>query len=196
MPALIQKRLQQIPFLALLLLLFGMQLVFWQECQDPFNAVELAWAKILAPLSVLPLLLSRWPGWRLLLKSRAAQAAAAWLLWMLFSAQASQNPEAASKIAFEFSLYTLLFFVPALLSPAEQRRALIAFFAACMIAGFYGIAQHFGVDPWAWSTDFAGRPLGTLGNPNFFGGHLVMAWGLCLGLLVTAPAGKRFFWAL
>jgi O-antigen ligase/Tfp pilus assembly protein PilF len=196
MPSKLQKILSLLPRLSLLALIFGMQLVFWQECQDPFSPVELAWIKILLPLGLLPFFAVRWPGFKALLGHWAAKAAAAWIVWLWVCAAFSPDHEAAGKNALEYSLYTLLFFLPALLSIAERRRLLYAFFGACLLATIYGIAQHFDFDPWKWSTNFAGRPLGTMGNPNFFGGHLVLAWGIALGLFVTAAPQKRLRWGL
>jgi O-antigen ligase/Tfp pilus assembly protein PilF len=188
--------LELLPRLALLALLFGMQLVFWQECQDPFNAVELAWIKILLPLAALPLLWRRWPGPKNLLRGWPARAAAAWMAWLWLAALFSPDRASALKNALEYSLYTLAFFLPALLGADERRKAFMAFFAACVLAAFYGFAQHFGFDPWKWSTNFGGRPLGTMGNPNFFGGHLVLAWGASLGLFITCLPPKRLRYGL
>jgi len=193
-------KLQKIsPFfsqLALLTLLFGMQLVFWQECQDPFNPIELAWIKILIPFALLPFFVTRSWSLKELLKTWAARALAAWIFWLWICAILSPDQEAAAKNAYEYSLYSLFFFLPAVLTSSERRKALWAFFSACVLASLYGIAQHFNMDPWQWSTNFAGRPLGTLGNPNFFGGHLVMAWGVALGLFLSCDVKKQFRYGL
>ncbi len=168
-----------------------MQLVFWQESQDAFNPIELLWAKVLIPLCVFPLLWTGCPGIAPVFTSPAARAAACWMAWLFWSAFLAPHPAAALKNALEYFLYTLLFFLPSALDATQRRRALAAWLAACVLAGAYGLFQHMGIDPWRWSTDFAGRPLGTMGNPNFFGGHMVLAWGALLGLLAFGPAPAR-----
>jgi O-antigen ligase len=190
------KGIRLMPGLCLLALLFGMQLVFWQECQDPFNAVELAWIKVLLPLGTLPFFIQRWPGWKAMLEGWAARFAAAWMLWLWIAAAMSPDQGSAGKTALEYSLYTLLFFLPQVLTAQERRKALMAFFTASVLACIYAFFQHFNMDPLLWSTNFDGRPLGTMGNPNFFGGHMVLAWGLALGLFLSCEPSKRLRYGL
>jgi O-antigen ligase len=177
--------------LALLALLILPQLCFWQESSDPFAPVELLLIKVLAPLALIPWLLGARLDWTALLQAWSARLLLAWVAWLWVSAARSPWRSDGFKTALEYSLYAAVFFLPAACDAARRRLLLAAFGGASVLAAAYGFLQHFGLDPWRWSTDFGGRPLGTIGNPNFFGGHLVLVWGLVLGWLLTAPPQRR-----
>ena len=184
-------------WLCLLAAVFGGQLVFWQDSSDPFAPVEAFWFKVFLCLGALPLLGARWSAFLELCKSWPGKAALAWLAWLWISAFLTP-PEFhadAFKTALEYNLYALPFFVGALSTPKERQALWAALLSGSLIAALYGFLQHFNADPWRWSTNFGGRPLGTIGNPNFFGGHLLLAWGLCLGALLLAKPPRRKLWA-
>lgn len=187
------RRLRLSLWLALLALLALSQLVFWQDSTDPFAPVELAVIKLLVPLGLLPWLLASGADWKSLFKAWPARLLAAWAAWLWVSAALSPFKADGFKTAFEYTLYALLFFLPAVCNARQRHALLSAFLTASLLSAAYGVFQHFGIDPWKWSTDFSGRPLGTIGNPNFFGGHLVLAWGLSLAWLLSAPKGKRLY---
>lgn len=192
-----QARIRQAQWLGLLALLMLPQLCFWQNSTDPFAPVELALIKVLAPLALLPWLLRGIPDWRALLKPWPARLLLAWAAWLWVSALLSPFSADGLKTALEYSLYASAFFLPAACTPAQRRALLAAFFAASALAALYAFFQHFGADPWRWSTEFNGRPLGTIGNPDFFGGHLALAWSLALGWLIAAgPQHRRRAWAV
>jgi O-antigen ligase len=186
-----QAIVQRALWLALLAALTLPQLCFWQDATDPFAPVELALIKVLLPLSLLPLLALAGLDWRAQLRRWPVRLLLAWVAWLWACAAWPQAGAGGPKTALEYSLYAAAFLLGPALDAPRRRKALAAFTAASLIAALYALFQHFGADPWHWSTDFGGRPLGTIGNPDFFAGHLVLAWSLCLGWCLSAPAGKR-----
>jgi O-antigen ligase len=186
-----EAAIRQAQWLGLLALLSLSQWAFWQMSQDPFAPVQAAVIKLLVPLALLPWLLRAGVDWRAALGTWPARLLLGWAAWLWVSAVLSPHAGDGLKTALEYSLYASAFFLPAACTPRQRGALLAAFFGAAILAAIYGFFQHFGVDPWAWSTDFGGRPLGTIGNPNFFGGHLVLAWGLSLGWLIGAGPGRR-----
>lgn len=178
-------------WLGLLALLVLSQLAFWQQSTDPFAPVQALVIKLLVPLCLLPWLWRHAPGQGALLKPWPARLLLAWMAWLWVAAVLSPFADDGLKTALEYNLYASAFFLPAACTLAQRRVLLAAFLAAAVLAAGYGFLQHFGVDFWLWSTDFGGRPLGTIGNPNFFGGHLVLAWGLGLAWLIGAGPGRR-----
>lgn len=186
-----QRLAKQTAWLSLLAAVSCSQLFFWHDSHDPFAPIETAWVKVALPLGLLTFVLLQWPGFPALLSSWPARLVAGYVLWLWVSAFSSPFPADGLKTALEYSLYASLFFIPAFLDARQVRAVAFAFLTASLLATLYGAAQHFGVDPWLWSTDFTRRPLGTIGNPNFFGGHLILAFGLTLGLCLGAPARWR-----
>ena len=181
----------------LLAAFLGGQLVFWQDSSDPFAPVQGFWLKVFLPLGAVPFLTSRWPALKDFARTWPARAAFAWMAWLWVAAFLGpvEFHADAFKTAFEYCLYTLPFFIAAVASASERRALWTTLLSGSLVAAFYGFCQHFSVDPWRWSTNFGGRPLGTIGNPNFFGGHLLLAWGLCLAAFLHASAEKRWRWA-
>ena len=183
-------------WLALLGALTLPQLCFWQDSTDPFAPVELALVKVLLPLCLVPLLALAGLDWRLQLRRWPLRLALVWMAWLWACAAWPQAGPGGLKTALEYTLYASAFLLGPALDASRRRQALVAFTGASLIASVYALFQHFGADPWRWSTEFGGRPLGTIGNPDFFAGHLVLAWALCLGWTLSAPAGRRRWPAL
>lgn len=183
--------LRKLWWLGLLALLTLTQLCFWQDSNDPFAPVELALAKTLVPLCLLPWLWQAGLDWRALLARWPARLLLAWMAWLWVAALEGPSQANGLKTALEYNLYACLFFLPAALDRERRRQAMAAFMGASLLAAAYGLLQHFNADPWRWSTNFDGRPLGTIGNPDFFAGHLVLAWSLALGWLLSSRPGRR-----
>jgi tetratricopeptide (TPR) repeat protein len=84
--------------------------------------------------------------------------------------------------------YVIFFFLIILnLRTARQRERLItvALLASLPVA-FYGVLQHFGIDPLFPKEDYSGRVISTIGNPIFLGAYLIMVIPLAFGRLLVS----------
>jgi tetratricopeptide (TPR) repeat protein len=73
-------------------------------------------------------------------------------------------------------------------APNRRDRLRAAVLAAGVLMAAYGLAQSLGWDFLPWNADFAGRGSSTLGNPNFFGGHMALLLPLALALALRPEA--------
>jgi len=55
----------------------------------------------------------------------------------------------------------------------------------------YGVVQSMGIDPMPWTSAFGGRAFGTLGNPDYYAGHLILVMPLAASWLVGRPVFSR-----
>lgn len=89
---------------------------------------------------------------------------------------------------YTFSAYIIIFFLAASLlrtRPDVERAISIALVASFPVA-FYGIIQHFFLDPLPWVGDVTTRVASTLGNSIFIGAFLILAIPLALARLIYA----------
>lgn len=104
------------------------------------------------------------------------------LPWALFGAWAlagcgwSANPADASRRAIELGAAVALVW---LAGSAGLSRILAVAVGAATLCSLYGVAQTLGFDPLPWSTRFGARSFGTLGNPNYYAGHLLLIMPVC-----------------
>jgi tetratricopeptide (TPR) repeat protein len=125
---------------------------------------------------------------------RLAWAVLVWLAWRVLCRVWTEPPGSfVSWLADQAPLWALTLFAGSALETAEQRQAAGAVLLA---AGAFGsvaaLLPMLGWDPWAAGAvdiGFAGRAHGTLGNPDFLGGWLVLL--LPLSLAVTLAAKRR-----
>ncbi len=80
------------------------------------------------------------------------------------------------------------------LSRKETRKAAMALTASACLASLYALLQAFNFDLPGWITNFSGRAFSTFGNPDFFGGYLVLMLPFTLLLsknkiVITIAAG-------
>ena len=61
-----------------------------------------------------------------------------------------------------------------------------AIIAASIPVAFYGLIQHFGLDPLPWGGDVVNRVAGQLGNAIFIAAYLIMSVPLTLGRIIDA----------
>ncbi len=98
--------------------------------------------------------------------------------------------------------YTLISFVvvfamiaQGLRTRPQFNRLIVTIILTSLPIALYGIAQKYGFDPLAWSSNFDGRSGSTVGNPIFLGAYLIMVFALTLGKTVenayAAVTAKR-----
>ncbi len=76
----------------------------------------------------------------------------------------------------------------------DLRWPIRALVLAASLAGIAGLLQHFGFDPIGFFTDLReadrGRFISTLGNADFYGGFIVMAFAVTLGFYLNAETRR------
>jgi len=113
------------------------------------------------------------------------------LLWALFGTFRSVNPQDSLRRGLELvgavaCLWLGRWFF------RERSRAFSLILWATSLTSIYGICQAFGLEPLPWSTRFGARPFGTLANPDFYAGHLLLVLPLAVALL--ARGGPNAAW--
>jgi O-antigen ligase len=71
------------------------------------------------------------------------------------------------------------------LNHEERKKTVLTALISAFIASLYAVAQVFRFDLKGWVTDFSGRAFSSMGNPDFFGGFLVIIIPLCLFLFYS-----------
>jgi len=84
--------------------------------------------------------------------------------------------------------YIVIFALTAatLRSRAQVRRVVTAVIITSIPVAFYGVLQHFDLDPLPWGGDVTRRVAGHMGNAIFIAAYLIMAVPLTLGRIVDA----------
>ncbi len=132
------------------------------------------------------LLLGAWrilPGAAGVTLSRVTLPWALFGVWTLAGCLWSANPGDASRRAIE-SVGALAAVWLALSGGAGLPRLVAIAVTAATACSLYGISQTLGFDPLPWSTRFGARSFGTLGNPNYYAGHLLLLMPVCAAEVV------------
>ncbi|MCE5300409.1 MAG: O-antigen ligase family protein [Spirochaetia bacterium] len=172
-------------------IIFTVPFVFFQQSFDPFGPVQSMAAYVFLPLLIFSFLVSSVMNGRAVLKeSRVLFPLGLYLAVSFASVFFSVNMQISLRYFAElFTAVTGAYFIYTMSEEADARRWLAVIMVSHTLMAFYGILQHFGADPFSWNTNFAGRPLGTIGNPDFFAGELLISLFLLASYLVF---GRRF----
>ncbi|MBX3177964.1 MAG: O-antigen ligase family protein [Candidatus Hydrogenedentes bacterium] len=114
----------------------------------------------------------------------------------LVAALLSETPARGYAATLPRCVFALLAFVihQAFPEPRHLRLLFRAIVAATALSSLYGLAQHWGLDPFPWSDrsveEYRGLPA-TFGNPNLAGHTIVIAIVLCAGLVADAWRRRR-----
>lgn len=172
----------------------GGEHVFWTP--------EALAARLLAPLALCLALLAQ-PAEGVTREPRLRPALwifGAWALWLCLAAAVSARPDLGLATLLEWAAYPLMFAATwrVSASTAARQRLATLVLAGGALHSIYALAQLAGLDLFAWSTGFGGRPGGLLGNPNFLGGHLALLLPLGLAWALQPmlnTAGTALAWA-
>jgi O-antigen ligase len=123
------------------------------------------------------------------------------LFSILFSLKNAVHPPLVWRFFFWQLLLVLLFFLSSRLEEQEKDKIFLSIGAASLIAGSYGMLQHFGWDFVPWVENWGGRPGSAFGNPNFAAGWWIMVLPLFIGyffsnLAKTEKLKNRFLGSL
>ncbi len=158
-------------------------LVFWQSFFDPFGPAQLSIIRIFVPflcvLYFIKVYAEKKPAFYF---NPALPAMAAYVAANFLSVFGTFNKGIGFKFAYEIMLYVIVSYIIVSGSARHERHKIAAIMMTTgTLMSLYGIIQRFGVDPFSWNTDFSGRPMGTIGNPDFFAGHLLIPIFLLAG---------------
>jgi len=161
-------------------------LAFYQPFYDPFGPAQLSVARIFIPLLALAAAYFAFRSREAIaITSSAALPLTVYCLICFLSVIPAINREISLKYSYEM----LIFIGGAVLMHSfagekGMRRLLTIVIAVNAVNGTYGVMQHFGIDPFSWNTNFAGRPMGTIGNPDFYAGQLLLGAFLSAGRII------------
>jgi hypothetical protein len=167
-------------------------LLFYPQCQNIFWTSESALVRTLAPLAFALACLA-WPEegvWREKGLRPLAWLASAFFAWMALSGALCLRRDLALSTLLEWLSYPLAFAAAWRAGGDAAKRGRLR--AAVMLAGAlmaaYGLAQSLGWDFLYWNANFDARGSSTLGNPNFFGGHMALLLPLALAMALEPSA--------
>jgi O-antigen ligase len=188
----------------LLAIVIGVPILFLRTINDPINVPKLWWLWTL--LSVVVVLRVAeglqglgWEGLKRLLVPAAAIAAPLLLAWLL-------SPYKAWALFGNYPRFTglLPYLLVALFGilvgdafAGRQLELAWAVVGAGAVVGLYGLVQIAGFDIFDWSVkggELGSVAVSTLGNPNFTGAFLGIAFPLALGVVAVDPGRRR--WAI
>lgn len=163
--------------LASLALLLAVPLMLSTHIEDVFFGAWRAaeWA-FLAPVLL-------WSGTRWILGRGVPRLAATtwpWAAlagWAMLGSTWSVNPADGWRRALELTGSIAAVWLGLALA-SQPRRLLAGAVVAAVVCSAYGVLQFFGIDPLPWSTKFGERAFGTLGNPDYYAGHLLLIFPL------------------
>lgn len=168
-------------------------LVFWQQFLDAFGPAQAAVIRIFIPAAFLVFFILQYIEGRLVIKKNPAfLPVVLYIAACLLSVVFSINKSISLKYVYELFLAAAGgYLVFLLFKGREINRFLYIVMASFFISSVYGLLQAGGADPFRWSTNFAGRPMGTIGNPNFFAGQMLIPFFMALGLAVYHKRFKK-----
>ena len=168
--------------------------IFWQDSLDPFGPAQLAAGRIFLPLLFLLFLAGAFlKGKGAMKKSPLLLPLAGYIAASGISVFFSINTGISLKYFSELTLFIFgAWLVDSLLDKDGLKRVLFMVVVIHTIMAFYGILQHFGADPFSWNTAFAGRPMGTIGNPDFFAGQMLIPLFILMSYIFFGGKYKKY----
>ncbi|HPD19123.1 MAG TPA: O-antigen ligase family protein [Candidatus Goldiibacteriota bacterium] len=170
----------------LILFVFIISLIaFYQPFFDPFGPAQLMVIRIFIPLIVLLCLITNVKNRQIALKTNPLLIPfAIYILISLISVLFAFNKEISFKYFIELLLLILgSYFIYSLTDKKFIEKLIVVILIVHTLISCYGIFQHFDMDFFKWNTNFSGRPMGTIGNPDFFAGQLLFPLFLLLSFI-------------
>lgn len=168
-------------------------IAFWQPFFDPFGPSQLMVIRVFIPLIILLYLIINLKNNQIAFKINPLFfALSGYVIVSFISVFFALNKE----ISFKYFIELLLsiygsYFLYSIIDKKFIKKLVVLILVIHTIASIYGILQHYNMDIFKWNTNFAGRPMGTIGNPNFFAGQLLFALFFLLSFVFFS--GKNRF---
>jgi O-antigen ligase len=179
------------------LVVFAVPVIFWQASNDPFGPTQSLLVTVFLPFFGILYFISCIIQKKFDLKNNSLLTP--FLIYSVvcfLSIFLSINKGISLKYFRETMLYVwgaYLMFLSSGRRGVSKIFFIIVFSHTLMAA--YGILQHFDADMFSWSTNFAGRPMGTIGNPDFFAGELLLSIFILLSYLMYGRGKKALAYA-
>jgi len=176
-------------------IVFAIPVVFWQPSFDPFGPPQLMILRVFVPLLFLLLFLKGYINGKILFKKNPMlMALSGYVLVCFASIFFSMNKTISFKYFCEIFLAIYgAYLCYTLCEKEDMQRIIILIILSHTLMAFYGIMQHFNADVFMWNTNFAGRPLGTIGNPDFFASELLVSIFLILSFSIFEKKYRPFY---
>lgn len=155
----------------------ALPIIFMQKAEDAYYIPQLC---VLAPSLIF--------GFMYLLKIRevkkgpAETGALLFLVFLFPSVFVGPDRAQAIMIYAEWAAVLGLYFYAAnFLSARQRKKTILLMLVSSAIAALYALAQANGIDLPGWATNYGGRAFSTFGNPDFFGGFIILVIPLAAG---------------
>jgi len=167
-------------------IVFIIPAAFWQPSLDPFGPPQLMAGRVFIPLLLALVIIKGYINGRVVLKkSPLIIPLTGYVLVMLISVFVSINKPVSLKYLTELILFIYGgYLIYSVIDRKDLSRIIFIMIFSQTLVAFYGITQHFGADMFKWNTNFAGRPMGTIGNPDFFAGQMLIPFFMLLAYTV------------
>ncbi|GEM_PF-1472011 len=161
-------------------------LIFWQPFFDPFGPAQLMVIRVFIPFFILIYLIFIYKKENLIIKNYFFLIPILIYLTISFiSIFFSINKEISFKYFVELFLTIIgAFLIYNVLEEKIFKKLVFFVLFVHIIISIYGILQHYDMDFFKWNTNFSGRPLGTIGNPDFFATELLIPLFLLMSYMV------------
>lgn len=172
--------------LLILFIIILVPLVFWQPFFDPFGPAQLMVIRVFIPFFILIYLINIYKTGFLVIKNNFFLISfLIYLIASLISIAFSINKEISFKYFEELLIaITGAFLIFNFIEKKDYKKIIFFILLVHLLMAFYGILQHYDMDFFKWNTNFSGRPLGTIGNPDFFATELLVPLFLLLSYII------------
>ncbi len=157
-------------------IVFAIPLVMWQPSFDPFGPTQLMVLRVFIPLLFFLFFIRGYISGKILLKKNPLNIALiSYIIVCFISIFFSINKTISFKYFIELFLAIYgAYLCYSICDKEDVQRIIVLIIFSHTIMALYGIMQHFNADVFMWNTNFAGRPLSTIGNPDFFATELLI----------------------
>jgi O-antigen ligase/Tfp pilus assembly protein PilF len=193
----IRKLLSLLADNVLNLVVFAVPMIFWQASNDPFGPAQSLLVTLFLPFfGVLYFILCIYQKKFNLKNNPLVKPFLIYSVVCFLSIFLSINKGISIKYFRETMLYVWGAYLMFL---SSGRRGVNKIFFIIVLShtlmAAYGILQHFDADMFNWSTNFEGRPMGTIGNPDFFAGELLLSIFILLSYVMFGSGKKALAYA-
>jgi len=165
---------------------------FWQPFFDPFGPSQLIFIRVFIPLIIIYYLIININSKQITVKiNPLLLPLTGYIIFSFISVFFALNKEISLKYFIELLLVIYgSYFISSIIDNKFLKKIIIFIVFTHFLISIYGILQHFDMDFFKWNTNFFGRPMGTIGNPDFFSSQLLFPLFLLLSFIFFSKKNK------